>query len=793
MLEWFKGAFQTGNLKMDWPDVAIIVGYLVGIVAIGCWAGFRRKKHEGDTYFLGGRNITWPIIGAALFAANISTVHMVSFAECGYKSGLLYGNFEWMAPFTLIILSIFFTPFYIRSNVTTLPDFLEKRYSRGSRDWMAFISILVAVVIHIGFAFYTGAIVLHGMFGIDTNVCIFVVAGLAGLYTIVGGLLAVMWTESIQTIILLTGAICITLISLFGFGDSIQGIGGWAGLKESVHPVNLSIIRSSHDPTGLSMWAVFLGYPVIGVWYWCCDQVIVQRVLAAKDENHARIGPLFTGFIKILPMFIFVLPGVICLGLVNKGVCPPVDDPKVTLTTLINYALPPGLKGIMAAALLAAMMGSVSAALNSIATVFSYDVVKRWWPDTSEHALVRCGRIVTAVAMVSAIVWSPLIGRFATIFQGLTDLICYMAPPITAVFLFGVFWRRASSKAALITLFAGAAMGLAVFIIDFVKIGNAWTFPYLSVTEMKSGDLWTNPLLSFLNNRVSVEWTPPGKWELNSMLSGFWMFLVSSLTMIVFSYIFPHQHTSESEALVWKHPLEALRGKTWRFLGDFRVLAALLFFTMVGLYWCFAGDNKYYPAEFTFTLADGTPVRGAKVTFRCEDAKVDNPDINFTWTDKDGKCGWGTASLAGGAPEGTLVYVQLVPDRVTVVELDDTQLARTMAERPAGSTLRTVDRSAIKDPDILKALDAKKAAAAEQCDAETGATGEHLQLGSDGAVFRLGHNGQKHLMFLPKTLIHAKYAQTATSALAYQIEAKKNVFQGTKKEILRRPDERSSP
>ena len=304
------GAFTS--LSIGWVDSAIVLVYLVGIVAIGCWAGFRRKDHEGDAYFLGGRTITWPVIGAALFAANISTVQMVSFAECGFKSGLLYGNFEWMAPFTLICLSLFFAPFYIRSNVTTLPDFLEKRYSRGCRDYLAVLSIVAAIVIHIGFAFYTGARVLHGMFGIDTNVCIFVVAGLAGLYTIVGGLLAVMWTESIQTIILLTGAICITVLGL-------HNVGGWQGLQEAVHPVNFSMIRPTSDPTGLSKWAVFLGYPIIGLWYWCCDQVIVQRVLAAKDENHARVGPLFTGFIKILPVFIFVLPGLDLPGPNEQG------------------------------------------------------------------------------------------------------------------------------------------------------------------------------------------------------------------------------------------------------------------------------------------------------------------------------------------------------------------------------------------------------------------------------------------------------------------------------------------
>ena len=256
----------------------------MGIVAVGCWAGLRRKAHEGDAYFLGGRTITWPVIGAALFASNISTVHMVSLAECGYKSGLLYGNFEWMAPFTLICLSLFFAPFYIRSNVTTLPDFLEKRLQpRASRDWLAILSIVAAVLVHIGFAFFTGATVLHGIFGIDLYVCIFVVAALAGLYTIVGGLLAVMVTESIQTIILLIGAICITTIGL-------HAVGGWSGLKECVHPVNFSIIRPSSDPTGLSMWAVFLGYPVIGLWYWCCDQVTPARALRPRTRTTSGSG-----------------------------------------------------------------------------------------------------------------------------------------------------------------------------------------------------------------------------------------------------------------------------------------------------------------------------------------------------------------------------------------------------------------------------------------------------------------------------------------------------------------------
>lgn len=617
-----SGAFTT--IQIGWLDASIILVYLVGIVGIGCWAGMRRRDHEGDAYFLGGKSLTWPVIGAALFASNISTVHMVSLAECGYKSGLLYGNFEWMAPFTLICLALWFAPFYVRSGVATLPDFLEKRYNRFCRDWLAILSIVMAVVVHIGVAFYTGALVLNGMFGVNIYVCIVVAAGLAGLYTVVGGLLAVMVTETIQTVILLIGAISITLIGLF---HSQWGIGGWSELQANVHPVNLSIIRPSSDPTGLSMWAVFLGYPIIGLWYWCCDQVIVQRVLAAKDENHARVGPLFTGFIKILPMFIFVLPGLICLGMINKGVTTdPMGDPKNTLTYLITHVLPPGMVGIMAAALLAAMMGSVSAALNSIATVFSYDVVKRYKPDIPEHKLVQVGRIATGASVLVAIVLSPLFGKFEMIFQGIQDIICYTAPPITAVFLLGIFWRGASARAAVITMLSGFVMGVGFFFCQ----------------------LWF-PKIIWLVNAIAGTQFVEREWTLHSMISGVYLFAINSIVLIVFSHVYPQPRTPELESMVWKSFWEPLRGKAWRGIGNFRVLAATLALVMGFLYWGFAGAEHYYPIQIAVKTADGEPVAGVTAKLEClTDAKHSRTDTS----DKKGQCGYGTKKLAGGAPEG---------------------------------------------------------------------------------------------------------------------------------------------
>ena len=296
----------------------------------------------------------------------------------------------------------------------------------------------------------------------------------------------------------------------------------------------------------------------------------------------------------------------------------------------------------MAAALLAAMMGSVSAALNSIATVFSYDIVKRWWPQTTDRTLVLVGRIVTAVAMVLAIAWSPLIGRFETIFQGLNDLICYMAPPVTAVFLFGVFWRRTSGRAALITLWSGAAVGLAVFVVDFFKVGT-WSFPVLDVA----------------GGSLRLDWTEPSRWNVHSMITGFYMFLIASATLVVCSYLLPHKHTDQSSRLVWKSPLEPLRGKAWRGLGNYRLVALALLAVMVFLYWSFAGRESYYPVACEFTLPDGTPVRGAKITFTCDDRQFDFTRV----TDEEGRCAYGTESLAGGAPAGTHYWVTIESDK----------------------------------------------------------------------------------------------------------------------------------
>jgi solute:Na+ symporter, SSS family len=537
-------------------DIAIIIGYLLAIVSLGVWVGVcgarkNKGKDAAKGYFLASGSLKWPVIGLALFSTNISTIHLVALAQEGYVNGLAYGNFEWMAAFTLIILALFFVPFYIRAKVTTLPDFLEKRYNGTCRDMLAVISVFSAIFIHIGFSLYTGGVVIKGMFGIDIKVSIIAICALVGLYTILGGLASVVITEAIETVVLLLGAIIITVICF-------QMLGSWQELVDNVEPVKLTVVRPHGDSSGLPWYAVLLGYPVIGIWYWCADQTIVQRVLGAKDENHARVGPLFAGFIKILPVFLFVLPGLMCYALVQNGTLDAANmaqkngapDTQDTYAFMIRELLPVGLRGVITAALLAALMGTVSGALNSVSTLVSYDLVKRWRPATDGRTLVRIGRITAFLTMLVAIVWSLQLGRYASIFQGIQSLISYIAPPITAVFLWGVFQKRASATGAATTLVVGTLLGFTVFLLDWHKESTGWSVPFL--------------------------------------MAAFYLFVICTVILFAVSAVFPQTHTSESAALVWENPSAALRAPGWKGFGNYKSLSLLLFLTMVALFYIFS-------------------------------------------------------------------------------------------------------------------------------------------------------------------------------------------------------------
>ncbi|MEJ0091708.1 MAG: sodium/solute symporter [Limisphaerales bacterium] len=579
-------------------DWAIIAAYLLAVVGLGMAAGFMRRKNErggeGGHYFLAGNTLTWPVIGLAMFAANISTVHLVSLAEAAYKYGLVFGNFEWMAGFTLILLSLFFAPLYLRSRVATLPDFLERRFNRGCRDVLSVVSLFSAIVIHMGVALYTAAWVLRGIlglapgttiFGVDALMLFIVVLGvLTGVYTMAGGLLAVVWTESVQTILLLVGAVVITVVGYLK-------IGGWTELAHTLtshpHPLAsvadsnvtwgtgnfLNMARDSKDPSGLAWYSILLGYPVLGIWYWCCDQTIVQRVLAAKDEKNARLGPLFCAFLKIFPVFLFVLPGVICVALVQKnafgGAAP--QTAADTYTFLITHLLPVGLKGLVAAAMLAAAMQTCSAALNSTATLVAYDIFKRHRPNISDHKLVHIGKITTIAGTILAIICSPLFGHYTTIFEGINKLISYVAPPITAVFLLGVFWKRASGKSAFITLIAGMGLGAVTFVLDFFKasiVGASATAETIAAS----------PWLNFIYNIALKDF----------MLVAFVLLVICVVIMVTTTFVFPEPFKAGAKLLVWENWREPLRGEAGgRGLGNYRVFTVAILAVFIMLYFIF--------------------------------------------------------------------------------------------------------------------------------------------------------------------------------------------------------------
>lgn len=541
------------------PDLVISIVYILAIVCVGLWAGLRKRKKGGsasDEYFLAGKTLRWPVIGLALFATNISCIHLVSLAQSGFDTGLLNGNFEWMAAFTLILLALFFVPFYIRSGVPTLPVFLEKRYNKACRDWLTIISIVSAVIIHIAFSLLAGGIVLETLFGINMYVSVTVISVLVAIYTMIGGLRAVVVTESIQTIVLVSGAIVITAAAWLK-------LGGWTSLVqvlEDHHAMEkISMLRPHGDSSQMPWYAVFLGYPVLGIWYWCADQTIVQRVLGAKDEDHARVGSLFCGFMKILPVFIFVLPGLLAYGLVQKGLLDlssvttvtasgeQVVNSKGIYTLMITQLLPSGLIGIVVAALLSGLMSQVSGALNSISTLVSYDLFKRFRPDITDKQLVKLGRIAVVVALIFSVALLPLLNSYESLFNGLNDVIAHIAPPITCVFLLGIFWKKASAKAAQYTLWIGSMLGVIVF----------------SMNKMLP--------LSFIGT------TP-------FMMMAFYLFCVCVGMQVLLSYVYPVQHTGVSRTLYWRSPLEPLQNAGWKGLGNYKLLSLLLLIVMIVLY-----------------------------------------------------------------------------------------------------------------------------------------------------------------------------------------------------------------
>jgi len=451
---------------VDW---LVVLTYFVVVFLVAFGVSRRRETRESAAgYFLGNRNAGWFIVGASLFASNIGSEHLVGLAGTGAASGVAVAQFEILASLILLLLGWFFVPFYLRSGVYTMPEFLERRYSPAARWYLAVISIVGYVLTKISVTIFAGGIVFEALMGIDfwTGAVIVVVA--TGVYTVFGGMRAVLYTDMMQMFVMLAGA---GLVTWFG----LQAVGGWDVMAREAGADFLDLWKPATDPN-FPWTGILLGAPILGVWYWCTDQFIVQRVLAARNIQEARRGAIFAGFLKLLPLFIFVVPGVIAYVLAARGEIT-LTSPDAALPTLVAALLPEGIRGLVVAGLLAALMSSLSSVFNSCSTLVTWDVYRKLKPQAPERELVVVGQAATLVMVGFGLAWIPMMKLISgQLYQYLQSVQAYISPPIAAVFLIGIFWKRVNSQGALAALLAGFVLGMARLVLELNRglVGEGW-------------------------------------------------------------------------------------------------------------------------------------------------------------------------------------------------------------------------------------------------------------------------------------------------------------------------------
>lgn len=450
-------------------DILVIAGYFLALSLIAIWAA-RREKILSSDYFLAGRDVGWLAVGASLFASNIGSEHLVGLAGTGAASGLAVGHFEWLASFLLLLLGWLFVPFYLRSRVYTMPEFLERRYNPASRAYFTWVSIVGYVLTKISVSLFAGGIVMRAVTGLDFWTSAVILIIITGLYTLLGGLRAVIYTEVMQAVVLIIGSAALVVVGL-------GAVGGWSGLEARVPPDFFSMWKPSNHPD-FPWTGVVFGAPILGIWYWCTDQHIVQRVLAARNIKEARRGTILAGFLKILPVFIFVLPGIIASALyadVRNG------GSDTAYPVLVMRLLPTGLKGLVLAGMLAALMSSLASAFNSCSTLFTWDVYRKWRPDATERQLVTVGRLTTVILVGLGLAWIPFMKYVSPqIYIYLQSVQAYIAPPIAACFLLGILSPRLNGKGALAALWSGFVLGAARLLLELSKrsltAGSVWSW-----------------------------------------------------------------------------------------------------------------------------------------------------------------------------------------------------------------------------------------------------------------------------------------------------------------------------
>jgi SSS family solute:Na+ symporter len=489
--------------RYDWLAIAVYFSLLLGVAA---WVVRRRQDTAAD-YFLAGRNLPWWIIGASIFASNIGSEHIVGLAGSGAQDGVALAHYE-LHAWCLLVLAWVFVPFYARSLVYTMPEFLERRFSVRSRYVLSVVSLVTFVVSKIAVGVFAGGVVFATLLPeMSLNFVGYTIdsfwigsvgtIGLTGLYTAFGGMRAVAYNDAVQVIVLIGGS---ALLTLYG----LHVLGGWSEVRRLCGTEMLNLWKPISPPGVMSTWApvmetnadgalvrqawyfngnfpwpgMLICAPIIGLWYWCTDQYIVQRVLGAPDERTARRGSIFAAFLKLFPVYLFIIPGLICFALAKSGKIPELasmvgpDGRPVAAATqaafplLVKYLLPEGLRGIVVAGLLSALMGSLAGVFNACSTLFTVDLYQKWRPKASQAELVHMGRLATVAFVVLALAWIPVIRGAHGLYGYLQAVQGYLAPPIFVVFFIGVFWQRANAKGCFSALLTGFALGALRMAID---------------------------------------------------------------------------------------------------------------------------------------------------------------------------------------------------------------------------------------------------------------------------------------------------------------------------------------
>ena len=526
--------------SIDWLVVAVFVASMVAVVMFA----MRKKATSGKDYFLSSRDSNWLQIGSSIFASNIGSEHLVGLAGAGFATGMAMAHWE-MQGWLILVLGWVFVPLYDRMKVFTMPEFLELRFSRGSRNILSLLTIASLVLTKIAVTIYAGDVVVRTLLGINSvdifgfQIDIFWIIALSlafttGLYTVLGGLRVIMYTAVLQTPVLIFGSLCILYMGLQALGHG-NLIAGWHATIAAAGD-NIHLIRSIHDPEW-SWAAVLPGSMIIGFWYWCTDQYIVQRVLAGKNQKEARRGTILAGFLKLTPVFIFLVPGMVAYALTKAPGMGFETSGDAAYTSLVAQLLPHGIRGLVACGMIVALMASLGSKFNASATLFTMDFFREWYPNATGKTEVVVGRIATTVIVVMGICWVLVIKSLhSDLYVYLQSVQGYLSPAIAVLFIGGVFWKRATATGALWAFMIGVAAGFARLGADLIMRNDS-----VAVGNLKQELFHKTITLDQFNAQIAPIHAKFGLifdfWNINWLYFTQILFVATAVLMVVFSYM----------------------------------------------------------------------------------------------------------------------------------------------------------------------------------------------------------------------------------------------------------------